>query len=163
MSSTSGRPTTSRRCSAPPISPATPTEGSLEHVGFGTMNGTDGKPFKTREGGVLKLRDLIDMAEGKARERLLEAGLGAELPPEEFEDTAHKVAVAALKFADLTNFRGTSYVFDLDRFSSFEGKTGPYLLYQAVRVKSLSAQGGRRRLDARARSDRPSRPSGNSS
>jgi len=112
-------------------------EGSLRHVGFGTMNGADGKPFKTRAGGVLKLRDLIDMAEEKARERLREADLGAEAPPEEFEAVAHQVAVAALKFADLVNFRGTSYVFDLDRFSSFEGKTGPYLLYQAVRVKSL--------------------------
>ena len=112
-------------------------EGSLEHVGFGTMNGPDGKPFKTRAGGVLKLRDLIGMITDKARERLVEAGLGAELPPDEFEATALKVAVAALKFADLSNFRGSSYVFDLDRFSSFEGRTGPYLLYQAVRVKSL--------------------------
>ncbi len=112
-------------------------EGSLQHIGFGTMNGPDGKPFKTREGGVLKLHDLITLAVDKARERLHEAGLGAELPPAEFEDTAHKVAVAALKFADLQNFRGTSYVFDLDRFMSFEGKTGPYLLYQAVRIKSL--------------------------
>jgi len=112
-------------------------EGALEHVGFGTMNGTDGKPFKTREGGVLKLNDMIVMTRDKARERLHEAGLGAELDPAAFEDTAHKVAVAALKFADLQNFRGTSYVFDLDRFSSFEGKTGPYLLYQAVRIKSV--------------------------
>lgn len=112
-------------------------EGQLEHIGFGTMNGTDGKPFKTREGGVLKLNDLIEMTRGKARERLHEAGLGESLPAEEFEAIAGKVAVAALKFADLQNFRGTSYVFDLDRFSSFEGKTGPYLLYQAVRVKSL--------------------------
>jgi arginyl-tRNA synthetase len=112
-------------------------EGDLRHVGFGTMNGADGKPFKTRAGGVLKLRDLIDMAEEKARERLREADLGAEAPPEEFAAIAHQVAVAALKFADLSNFRGTSYIFDLDRFSSFEGKTGPYLLYQAVRVKSL--------------------------
>ena len=112
-------------------------EGQLEHIGFGTMNGTDGKPFKTREGGVLKLNDLIEMTRGKARERLHEAGLGENLPPEEFEEIAGKVAVAALKFADLQNFRGTSYVFDLDRFTSFEGKTGPYLLYQAVRVKSL--------------------------
>jgi arginyl-tRNA synthetase len=111
--------------------------GGLEHIGFGTMNGTDGKPFKTRAGGVLKLRDLIDMVTGKARERLSAAGLGAELSSEAFEDTALKVGVSALKFADLVNFRGTSYVFDLDRFSSFEGKTGPYLLYQAVRVKSL--------------------------
>jgi arginyl-tRNA synthetase len=113
------------------------TEGQLEHVGFGTMNGPDGKPFKTRAGGVLKLRDLIDLTSERARERLHEAGLGAELSPEAFEDIALKVAVATLKFADLQNFRGTSYVFDLDRFSSFEGKTGPYLLYQAVRVKSV--------------------------
>ncbi|HEY3887263.1 MAG TPA: arginine--tRNA ligase [Caulobacteraceae bacterium] len=113
------------------------TEGELQHVGFGTMNGTDGKPFKTRAGGVLKLYDLIEMVGGQARNRLHEAGLGAELSPAEFEDTAMKVAVATLKFADLQNFRGTSYVFDLDRFSSFEGKTGPYLLYQAVRIKSL--------------------------
>lgn len=112
-------------------------EGSLEHIGFGTMNGTDGKPFKTRAGGVLKLHDLIEMAREKARERLREAGLGAELSEEAFEETAHKVGVAALKFADLQNFRGTSYVFDLDRFTSFEGKTGPYLLYQSVRIKSV--------------------------
>jgi arginyl-tRNA synthetase len=112
-------------------------EKSLEHLGFGTMNGADGKPFKTRAGGVLKLRDLIDMATEKARERLHEAKLGDDLPAEEFEDIAHKVAVAALKFSDLSNNRTTSYVFDLDRFMSFEGKTGPYLLYQAVRVKSL--------------------------
>jgi arginyl-tRNA synthetase len=111
--------------------------GGLEHIGFGTMNGLDGKPFKTREGGVLKLHDLISSATTKARERLHEAGLGAELAPDAFEATAHKVAVAALKFADLSNFRTTSYVFDLDRFTSFEGKTGPYLLYQAVRIKSL--------------------------
>ena len=112
-------------------------EGSLEHLGFGTMNGPDGKPFKTRAGGVLKLHDLITMARDKARERLREAKLGEDLPDAEFEDIAHKVAVAALKFADLSNSRTTSYVFDLDRFMSFEGKTGPYLLYQAVRIKSL--------------------------
>lgn len=112
-------------------------EDTLEHLGFGTMNGPDGKPFKTREGGVLKLHDLIQSAREKARQRLHEAGLGAELSEAEFEDTAHKVAMAAIKFADLQNFRGASYVFDLDRFTSFEGKTGPYLLYQAVRIKSL--------------------------
>jgi arginyl-tRNA synthetase len=112
-------------------------EGGLEHIGFGTMNGPDGRPFKTREGGVLKLHDLIEMARAKARERLREAGLGGELDPAEFEEIAHKVAVSALKFSDLSNFRGTSYVFDLDRFTSFEGKTGPYLLYQAVRIKSV--------------------------
>ena len=112
-------------------------EGSLDHLGFGTMNGPDGKPFKTRAGGVLKLHDLITMAVEKARERLREAHLGEDLTEAEFEAIAHKVAVAALKFADLSNSRTTSYVFDLDRFMSFEGKTGPYLLYQSVRIKSL--------------------------
>ncbi|WGM40981.1 arginine--tRNA ligase [Caulobacter sp. NIBR1757] len=111
--------------------------GGLEHIGFGTMNGPDGKPFKTREGGVLKLHDLIEMAREKARERLREAGLGSELEPDEFEEIAHKVAVSTLKFADLSNYRGTSYIFDLDRFTTFEGKTGPYLLFQAVRIKSI--------------------------
>jgi arginyl-tRNA synthetase len=125
-------------------------EGQLEHIGFGTMNGTDGKPFKTREGGVLKLNDLIEMTRDRARERLREAGLGAELPEEAFEATAHQVAVAALKFADLSNFRGTSYVFDLDRFTSFEGKTGPYLLYQAVRIKSVLRRAAEQGLEAGA-------------
>ena len=110
---------------------------SLEHIGFGTMNGLDGKPFKTRAGGVLRLADLIETAREKARERLRAAEIGSGYSPEEFEDVAHKVGIAALKFADLVNFRGTSYVFELDRFTSFEGKTGPYLLYQAVRIKSI--------------------------
>jgi arginyl-tRNA synthetase len=110
---------------------------ALEHVGFGTMNGPDGKPFKTRAGGVLKLQDLIGQAEEKARARLRDADLGTNFSAEEFEDIAHKVAIAAIKFADLSNYRGTSYIFDLDRFMSFEGKTGPYLLYQAVRIKSI--------------------------
>jgi arginyl-tRNA synthetase len=117
-------------------------EDQLEHIGFGTMNGPDGKPFKTREGGVLKLADLIGMVTEKAAARLREAGLGAELAAEDFAETARKVGVAALKFADLMNFRGTSYVFDLDRFMAFEGKTGPYLLYAAVRVKSLLRKAG---------------------
>lgn len=112
-------------------------EGSLEHLGFGTMNGPDGKPFKTRAGGVLKLSDLIEMTRDKARARMLEDEKGSGLDPAEFEATAQRVAVAALKFADLANWRGTSYIFDLDRFTSFEGKTGPYLLYQAVRMKSI--------------------------
>jgi arginyl-tRNA synthetase len=77
------------------------------------------------------------MVDHKALERLAEAGLGEGFSSDEYGDIAHMVAVAALKFADLQNFRGTSYIFDLDRFTSFEGKTGPYLLYQAVRVKSI--------------------------
>lgn len=118
------------------------SDGELEHLGFGTMNGPDGKPFKTRAGGVLKLHDLITTATDKARERLKEARLGDDLAPEAFDDTARKVAVAALKFADLSNARTTSYIFDLDRFISFEGKTGPYLLYQSVRIKSLLRKAG---------------------
>jgi arginyl-tRNA synthetase len=110
---------------------------ALEHIGFGTMNGPDGKPFKTRAGGVLKLEDMIGQAEERARARMREGKIGADFSAEEFEDVAHKVAIAAIKFADLSNFRGTSYVFDLDRFISFEGKTGPYLLYQAVRIQSI--------------------------
>jgi arginyl-tRNA synthetase len=110
---------------------------ALEHIGFGTMNGADGKPFKTRAGGVLKLHDLISEATDKARARLAENEMGSGFEPAEFEDVAHKVAIAAIKFADLSNFRGTSYVFDIDRFMGFEGKTGPYLLYQAVRIKSI--------------------------
>ncbi len=113
------------------------TRDALEHIGFGTMNGPDGKPFKTRAGGVLRLADLIEMGTEKARERLRADEIGAEFSPEEFEEIAHKVGVAAIKFADLSNFRGTSYVFDIDRFVSFEGKTGPYLLYQVVRIKSI--------------------------
>ena len=112
-------------------------EGQLEHLGFGTMNGPDGKPFKTREGGVLKLHDLISMARSEAFGAVQQANLAQEVSDEERADIAHKVAIAAIKFADLSNSRTTSYVFDLARFMSFEGKTGPYLLYQSVRIKSL--------------------------
>ncbi len=110
---------------------------ALDHIGFGTMNGQDGKPFKTREGGVLKLHDLITQVREKAWLKIDEAGVGKDLPDEERREIANMVGIAALKFADLQNFRGTSYIFDLERFLSFEGKTGPYLLYAAVRIKSI--------------------------
>jgi len=109
----------------------------MEHLGFGTVNGPDGKPFKTRDGGVLRLADLMQMATEAAEIRLTEAGLGQDYDPGERADIAHKVGMAAIKFADLQNQRMTNYIFDLDRFSSFEGKTGPYLLYATVRIKSL--------------------------
>lgn len=109
----------------------------LEHIGFGTVNGPDGKPFKTREGGVMKLSDLIEQVTQKAEERMEEAGIAQDLGEDEHRDTARKVGIAALKFADLMNHRTSDYVFDLDRFSRFEGKTGPYLLYTAVRIKSI--------------------------
>ncbi len=112
-------------------------EGALEHVKFGTVNGTDGKRLRTRDGGTFRLADLISSAIERAGERLKEAGLAADASEEERANVARMVGLAAIKFADLQNYRTTNYVFDLDRFTSFEGKTGPYLLYAAVRVKSL--------------------------
>lgn len=109
----------------------------LEHAGFGTVNGPDGRPFKTRAGGVMKLYDLIAMAEVEAKSRLAEQGLGGDYSPEERETIARQIAVATIKFADLSNHRTTDYIFDLERFSRFEGKTGPYLQYAAVRIKSI--------------------------
>lgn len=110
---------------------------TLAHVGFGTLNGPDGKPFKTRDGGVMRFDMLLSMAMEKARERLKEADLAQDMPAAEKEDTARKVAVAAIKFADLSNQTHVDYKFDLDQMTRFEGRTGPYLLYQAVRIKSL--------------------------
>lgn len=119
-----------------------PEGTELTHAGFGTMNGTDGKPFKTRAGGVMKLEDLIAMGLEKANARLDEAELAKDMPKAERDDIAHKVAIAALKFADLQNNRIADYVFDIDRMTAFEGKTGPYLLYQAVRINSLLRKAG---------------------
>jgi arginyl-tRNA synthetase len=112
-------------------------KAELEHDGFGTMNGPDGKPFKTRAGGVMKLYDLIAMTTDEASKRLAEAGLAKEYPQQEQDEIARKVGIAALKFADLSNYRLTDYVFDLTRFTKFEGKTGPYLQYAAVRIRSI--------------------------
>lgn len=119
-----------------------PADIELTFAGFGTMNGTDGKPFKTREGGVLRLEDLIAMGRDKAMARLNEADLAQEAADEERARIAQMVGVAAIKFADLQNPRQSDYVFDLDRLTSFEGKTGPYILYQAVRIKSLLRKAG---------------------
>jgi arginyl-tRNA synthetase len=115
-------------------------ETRLEHLWFGTMNGKDGKPFKTRAGGTLKLRDFIDMVTEKARERLTASGFAEGYDESETAEIARKVGVAALKFADLSNPRTSDYIFDLDRFMAFEGKTGPYLLYASVRVRSILAK-----------------------
>ncbi len=109
----------------------------LLHLGFGTMNGKDGKPFKTRDGGVLRLEDLLEIMNDAAGKRLEEGGIGADFPAEERNEIARQVGLAALKFADLQNQRLTNYVFDAERFTAFEGKTGPYLLYAAVRIKSI--------------------------
>ena len=112
-------------------------KATLEHVGYGTMNGADGKPFKTRAGGVMKLHDLIGMATAEAEKRLAEQNIGADFSPQERAEIARKVGIATIKFADLSNHRTTDYIFDLERFSKFEGKTGPYLQYAAVRIQSM--------------------------
>lgn len=112
-------------------------EDKLEHIKFGTVNGPDGKRFRTRAGGVMRLSDLLSEAHEAAKSRLADAGLGQDLSEAERADVAHKIGLAAIKFADLQNVRTTNYIFDLERFTAFEGKTGPYLLYAAVRIKSL--------------------------
>lgn len=111
----------------------------LEHIGFGTMNGKDGKPFKTRAGGILRLADLIGLVEDNAKAKII-ANLtekGIDPASEDTESISKIIGLATLKFADLSNYRLKDYVFDLDKFSSFEGKTGPYILYSTVRIKNI--------------------------
>lgn len=110
---------------------------TYEHNYFGTVNGKDGKPFKTRSGGVMKLSDLIQMATEEAEKKLTESQFDTDVSTEERKQIAERVAVAALKFADLRNHRIKDYIFDLEKFSEFEGKTGPYLLMQIARIKSI--------------------------
>jgi arginyl-tRNA synthetase len=109
----------------------------LEHPGNGTVNGPDGKPFRTRDGGLLTLRELIDMVIRRAAERIEENALAAEFGDAEKAEIAEMVGLAALKYGDLQNHRSSNYIFDVDRFTDFNGKTGPYLLYGAVRMKSI--------------------------
>ncbi|MBQ9761702.1 MAG: arginine--tRNA ligase [Oscillospiraceae bacterium] len=114
-------------------------ETELEHLGFGTMNGKDGKPFKTREGGVMRLENLIADMTDFVRAKVIENKIVAE---NEVEDTTKKIAMAALKYGDLSNQPTKDYVFDMDRFAAFEGNTGPYILYTIVRIKSILARYG---------------------
>ena len=109
----------------------------LEHIGFGTMNGKDGKPFKTRDGGVMSLKALIEQVENETRRRINPETVNEEHK----EEVAKTVAIAALKYADLLPFRGTDYIFDPEKFADLEGKTGPYLLYSTIRMKSLLTKG----------------------
>ena len=111
----------------------------LEHVGFGTMNGKDGKPFKTREGGVMRLERLIAEMTEFVRAKVVENKIVSD---EEVDETTAKIALAALKYGDLSNQPTKDYVFDMDRFAAFEGNTGPYILYTIVRVKSILAKYG---------------------
>ena len=106
----------------------------LVHIGFGTMNGKDGKPFKTREGGVMRLESLIAEI---GEEMLSKISTNPEIPEEEAERTARQVALAALKYGDLSNQASKDYIFDIEKFTSFEGDTGPYILYTIVRMRSI--------------------------
>ena len=116
-----------------------PAEFPLTHLGFGTMNGKDGKPFKTRDGGVMRLEQLIaDMTEF-VRAKVVENKIVDE---SEVDATTAKIALAALKYGDLSNQPTKDYVFDMDRFAAFEGNTGPYILYTIVRIKSILAKYG---------------------
>ena len=106
----------------------------LEFVGFGTMNGKDGKPFKTREGGVMRLETLLNEIEEKMYAKIAENDT---MPEDEAHETAAKIALAAVKYGDLSNQASKDYIFDIERFTSFEGNTGPYILYTIVRIKSI--------------------------
>lgn len=114
-------------------------ETQLEHVGFGTMNGKDGKPFKTRDGGVLRLEQLIADMTDFVRAKVEENKIVAD---DEVEATTAKIALAALKYGDLSNQPTKDYNFDMERFAAFEGNTGPYILYTIVRVKSILSRYG---------------------
>ena len=111
-----------------------PPETELQHIGFGTMNGKDGKPFKTREGGVMRLENLIADISEAAYNRIME---NRTISPEEARETAKIVGLAALKYGDLSNQATKDYVFDIERFTSFEGNTGPYILYTIARINSI--------------------------
>lgn len=111
-----------------------PENTELKFIGFGTMNGKDGKPFKTRAGGVMRLSDLISGINEEMYQKITE---NRTVAPEESRKTAQVVGLAALKYGDLSNQASKDYIFDLDKFASFEGNTGPYILYTIVRIKSI--------------------------
>ncbi len=114
-------------------------ETEMEHVGHGTMNGADGKPFKTRDGGVLRLEQLIADMTAFVRSKVVENKIVSE---DEVDETTAKIALAALKYGDLSNQPTKDYNFDLERFAAFEGNTGPYILYTIVRIKSILSKYG---------------------
>ena len=106
----------------------------LLHIGFGTMNGKDGKPFKTREGGVMRLEMLINEINEEMYRKITD---NRQVDEKEARDTAKVVALSAIKYGDLSNQASKDYIFDMDKFTSFEGNTGPYILYTIVRIKSI--------------------------
>lgn len=114
-----------------------PDEVKLTFLGFGTMNGKDGKPFKTRDGGVMRLESLISGINEEVYQKIMQ---NRDMPEEEARAIAKVVGLAALKYGDLSNQASKDYIFDIDRFTSFEGDTGPYILYTMVRIKSILAK-----------------------
>lgn len=109
-------------------------ETGLRWLGFGTVNGKDGKALKTRDGGVLRLETLVSETREEMYQKIRE---GREMPEDQAREVANQVAVSALKYGDLSNQASKDYIFDMDRFTSFEGDTGPYILYTIVRIKSI--------------------------
>ncbi len=109
----------------------------LRHIGFGTVNGADGKPFKTRDGGVMNLCDMIALSKEKVAESMPKAGAESGLSQEALDKLISQVAVGAIKFQDLKNNIASGYIFELDDFANFEGKTGPYIQYAIARINSV--------------------------
>ncbi|MBP5399331.1 MAG: arginine--tRNA ligase [Alphaproteobacteria bacterium] len=109
----------------------------LRHIGFGTVNGPDGKPFKTRDGGVMTLDDMIKMSKEKVAESMPKAGDESGFSEEELDKLIHQVTIGAIKFQDLKNNISSGYIFDLNDFANFEGKTGPYIQYAVARINSI--------------------------
>lgn len=110
---------------------------TLKHIGFGTVNGADGKPFKTRDGGVMNLEDLINMSKDKVRQSMPKAGEVEGYGEEQIEKLVSQISMAAIKFQDLKNSIASGYVFDLEDFAKFDGKTGPYIQYAIARINSI--------------------------
>lgn len=123
-----------------------PADTELELLGFGTMNGSDGKPYKTRDGGVMKLSDLIETVTNAAAEKLRTSEF---VSAEDHSEIAKRVGIAAVKFGDLINHRSKDYIFDIDKFLSFEGKTGTYLLYTVSRINSIIKKTNSENSDAK--------------
>lgn len=109
----------------------------LTHIGFGTVNGTDGKPFKTRDGGVMNLEDLIELSKEKVRQSMPKPGEVEGYGADEIEKLVSQIALGAIKFQDLKNNIGSGYVFELEDFAKFDGKTGPYIQYAIARINSI--------------------------
>lgn len=120
----------------------------MVHYGFGTVNGADGKPFKTRDGGVMTLENLIKLSKDKVRESMPEAGEVEGYGIEEIEHLVNQVAIGAIKFQDLKNNTASGYIFDMEDFAKFEGKTGPYIQYAIARINSILRKAKEKNLTA---------------